>query len=143
MTDTLVSLAATIITTLVAWLAQAIQKHIKDARLAKLLETVSGLTEAAVASAFQLTVKRLKDPDKPGEFTQGAAASIKIQVIDQVKEAAPEVMRELEDLGIKTLDQLLGQIVERHVVALNAITGPVPVTAVTVVPTKPVGGSES
>lgn len=137
MKDTLISLAATIITSLLAWLAQAIQKHIKDARLAKLLETASELIEAAVASAYQLTVKGLKDPTKPGVFTSAAALAVKTQVIEQVKEAAPDVVRELRDLGIETLDQVLGQLVEQHVVALNAATGPVPVTAVTVVPAKP------
>ena len=147
MTDMLVSLAATVITALVGWLAQAIQKHIKDARVARLLETVSKLVEAAVASAFQLTVKGLKDPTKPGVFTSAAALAVKTQVIEQVKESAPGVMHELRDLGIETLDQVLGQLVEQHVVALNAATGPVPVTAVTVVPAKPAsvvetGGNE-
>lgn len=146
MKDTLLSLASVIIPALLAWLAQAVQKHIKDARLSKLLDAASKLIEAAVASAFQMTVKGLKDPTKPGVFTPAAALAIKTQVIEQVKASAPEVMRELQDLGIETLDQVLGQLVEKHVVVLNATTAP-PARAIAVVQPKPasvveIGGNE-
>ena len=124
MNDTLLSLAATIVTALLGWMAQALQKHIKDARLARLLDTVSRLTEAAVANAYQGTVKDLKDPTRPGAFTPGAALAVKTRVIDQVKEAAPQVMRELQSLGVEALDQVLGRLVEKHVVTLNAMTAP-------------------
>jgi hypothetical protein len=110
-----------------------VQKHVKDARLAKALQIVETLVAAAVANAHQSTVKQLKDPTQPGEWTPSAASKVKDRVIEDVKANAPEVINELRDLGIAWPNALLGQLVEKQVVAQKAARVP-PAMAVSALP---------
>jgi len=125
----LVLLALSVLT---AWLTKAAREHIQDKRLATTLETITKLVATAVADAFQTVVKDLKDPTKPGEWNATTAASIKWNVIEGVKNTAPAVLEQLQQLGVVKLDELLAQLVEQRVVALNAARlPPAPTTPIT------------
>jgi len=115
------------LTGIVGILTPVITKYIHNARLAKVLETGAGIMATLVANMYQTVVRGLKDESKPGEWTPAAAFAAKTAVIDAFKATAPNVLLELQALGVQQIDALLGSWVEQSVVALKTARLP-PVT---------------
>ncbi len=112
---TLASLGPVLVAVLVV-----LRPFVKNARLTKGLDIAETLVTAAVANAQQTVVNRLKDPAQPGEWTPAEASKVKDGVIEDVKVNAPELLEELRELGIAWPTALLGQLVEKSVLAQKA-----------------------
>lgn len=128
---------------LATWLSMQLSRHVRDTRLATLLGTVTKLVATAVANAYQTSVKAMKDPAMPGEWTAETARAVKQQVLYDIKTTAPSVISELQSLGIERVEELLGSLVEQSVVTLNAARLPpvAPENALPVVVVPPKEGS--
>jgi hypothetical protein len=100
-------------------LSEALRKRVQNERLRQLLDTIGKLVATGVADAYQTIVQALKDTSKPGEWDEAAARYVKAKVISEVKSAAPDIMRQLTEVGIEELDSLLHRLVEQEVVKLN------------------------
>ena len=76
-----------------------------------LLESIGRYAEAAVAEVEATFVRDLKDPSKPGSWTEVAAAEAKTLAVAKVRALAPELVTQLARPD-SAVDQLIGTLVE-------------------------------
>lgn len=97
--------------------------HLKNVWMRALLGILWHYAQIAVATVYQTSVKDLKDPSKPGEWTKLAAAAARQAAETFIRTAAADVLRQLQKGGEKT-DLTVAQMIERAVVELKAQTKP-------------------
>ena len=122
-----------------------VRPYVKDARMAKALEILEKLAEAAVGSRVQRVVD-LKDPAKPGYWSPAAAISTKQSAVDDVVVQGQRAVDTLRKLGVERPEYLIAQMIESAVAAQKA-TQPQATAAVAIVQPKPAtvietGGNE-
>lgn len=116
----------TLIGALAARLMSLASKSIKDKRVALAMQLATAGAADIVADVFQHSVQALKDPSKPGRWDEVTAAAAKLRAMQMLRTLhAPAVAvltQALNDPG--RVEQILGTLVERAVVDLNAKVKP-------------------
>lgn len=117
----LLPLVLAALTWVAARVARAITAHIRDRRLALAVELAAYGAAGVVADLAQHVVGDLKDPTKPGTWTQAAAASIRQRAVERVRDLYPSAVRVIDAAAMDPAraDELLGTLVERAVVELK------------------------
>jgi hypothetical protein len=97
-------------------------------RLARGLEVARGFVGILVRAYEQTVAAALRDPNKPGTWTQAIGAALKAQVIADAKALYPHVVRALVDAGARgeRLDVALGHLVEAEVLSMKEGRSSVP-----------------
>lgn len=119
----LLKAAATILTALTVAAVNALRKRIRDQRVAEAFAFLTTLTAQAVMAAAE-EVRTLKDPLKPGHWTDDEKRRVRDAVIGQVREtggrAVALVRREMAAGSDEHLHALLRDITEAQVEGLRA-----------------------
>lgn len=119
---TLLPLLLIALTALAAWVAGLVARHIADKRQAAAVTLLAYGAAGVVADLAQHVVGSLKDPSKPGTWTEVAAAGVKLRATEQLRRLYPfavdVITRALRDPS--KVDDLLGTLLEKAVVDLKA-----------------------
>ncbi|MDO9016691.1 MAG: hypothetical protein Q8S73_37845 [Deltaproteobacteria bacterium] len=118
----LLPLFLTALAALAAWGTRAITRWVKDRRVALALEVLANGAAAIVADLAQHVVANLKDPAKPGTWSEVAAATVRVRAVERVKQLYPQAVALAREAlaAPDRIDELLGTVVERAVVDLKA-----------------------
>lgn len=116
----------TLIGALAARLMSLASKSIKDKRVALAMQLATAGAADIVADVFQHSVQALKDPTKPGRWDEVTAAAAKLSAMQMLRTLhAPAVQVLTQALNDpQRVEQILGTLVERAVVDLNAKVKP-------------------
>lgn len=127
-----------LITAAAAWAAAQVRRRTQDARITAAVDTLARGAEGVVADLSQHVVSALKDPSQPGTWDQVAAQSARATAIRRLRALFPQDVAALEAGGIGRVDELLGVLVERGVIAAKGGAVPAVPTATpsTVTPSK-------
>jgi len=102
-----------------AVLARKIHSWVRNKELADMLSTLEGYALRSVSEVYQGFVEPLKNPSKPGAWTEQAAASAKAMAVSRIRILAPTLVAALAAAGEDT-NQTLGQMVEKAVLEINS-----------------------
>lgn len=113
-----------LITAAAAWAAAQIRRRTQDARITAAVDRLARGAEGVVADLAQHLVQDLKDPSKPGSWDRVAAQSARATAITRLRRLFPQEVAALEAGGAGRVEELLGALVERGVVAAKGSSLP-------------------
>jgi hypothetical protein len=112
--------------TFAAWLGALVARHIRDKRLAAAVTLLGWGAAGVVADLAQHLVDALKDPSKPGTWSDVAGAAVRQRGLAMLRALYPFAVEcvtgALRDPA--KVDALLGTLLERAVVELKAKAPP-------------------
>ena len=103
------------------WLATLLRAHIKNQMVAQGLALLDYAAVNVVAQIYQQTVADLKDPTKPGTWTQEIAANAKKTAVADLKLVVPQALAMLTACGHSqaSLDATVSAAIENAVLKLK------------------------
>lgn len=99
------------------WAAAAVRRYTTSAQITAAVEALTRGAEAVVADLAQHVVADLKDPAKPGDWTEVTQAALRARAVERLRRILPEQSAALDRAhGHDSTTALLGALVERAVV---------------------------
>ena len=119
LTQTIIPALSTILIALVSWATamavQWINEHTKGKRAQRatlLMRHLENAVDATVTTANETLVKALKEK---GKFSAEEQAAVKQAVMDSVKRQSGPIIKELTDMGVTEINEILHNRIEQAV----------------------------